>query len=95
MHLGERIRLLRVQRKLGVSDLALQLGMSAADVEQVEAGQRQLSHQELMGLCEVLGVDVDELFVQDDAAAAEESEGSSVLIPTDRLNALLDQMKKG
>lgn len=88
MQLGERIRVLREQRKLGVSEVARQIGVEASDIEQLEAGQRQLSHNELMALGEVLGVSVDEFFAQE-----RKSTESSVLIPTARLNALLDQMK--
>lgn len=96
MDLGERIRTLREGRKMGVNDFAQQLGMSTDDVQAVENGTRQLSHQEIQALTEVLDISIDDLF-KDDTAGSDvptDNEGQSVLIPQDRLSALLDEMKE-
>lgn len=87
MEIGERIRQLRKSKHMGVADLASEVGLEPDDLTSVESGERQLSHAEITALAKVLEVETDDLFTD------EESVGNSVLIPTDKLNQLLEQMK--
>ena len=91
--LGSRLRQIREERNLSLDEVAAKLELSSADLGAVEAGERTLSHQEVMDLCNVLDVPIDELFKAEESDAPRE--GESLLIPADKLSALLDEMKDG
>lgn len=95
MDLGQRIRSLREERKMGLADFAQRLGLSVDDARAVESGDRQVSHEEIQALTQVLDVSIDDLFAGSQSGEVPtDNEGQSVLIPQDRLSALLDEMKE-
>ena len=93
MDLGTKIRNLREALQLSPEDFAQRVELPVAELSKIESGARATTHTELQKIAAVLGVSVDALFEQQEAPGAPESEGQSVLIPMDKLSALLEKMK--
>ena len=65
---GERLRALRRERGLSLTQVASQIGISASFLSQVETGKVHPSVASLLSIANLLGVSLDDLF---DRAAAE------------------------
>jgi transcriptional regulator with XRE-family HTH domain len=63
--LGQRIRALRLNRRLSLAQLAQATGVSEATLSRIEVGQSQVTAPHLHGLAQQLGVDVSSFFVND------------------------------
>ncbi len=66
--LGQKIREIRISRKLSQEQLAAQLQVRGCDITRsalakIEVGQRHLYPDEIKALKEILSVSYDELFV--------------------------------
>ena len=61
-HLGGRLRALRLERGLGLRELADRLGISVSAVSQIERGTLQPSVHRLLAIVSALGVPLDRAF---------------------------------
>lgn len=60
--LGSRVRELRLQRGLGVCELAKQAGMSHSTLSEIESGVHEPSASKVAALAKALGVKPSRLF---------------------------------
>ena len=60
--LGQRIRLLRVQKGWSQEELAQQSGLHRTYISSVEQGKRNLAALNLRSLAEAYGISISELF---------------------------------
>lgn len=63
--LGQRIRALRLNRRLSLAQLAQATGVSEATLSRIEVGQSQVTAPHLHGLAQHLGVDISSFFADD------------------------------
>jgi repressor LexA len=59
---AQRLKQLRLQKSLTVVEMARRLDMSVAQIHRLEKGERRLTVDVLLKVCEELGVDVSQLF---------------------------------
>ncbi len=59
--LGERLRMLRVRRRLGLADVALGTGLSRSFIALLEAGESDVSVSRLLRIAEFYGVWISDL----------------------------------
>jgi transcriptional regulator with XRE-family HTH domain len=60
--LGERIRAARVRAKLRLIDVASRTGLTESSLSRIERGYTAVSVMNLVQICEVLSIGIDELF---------------------------------
>ena len=60
--IGNKVRLLRMAKKLSSEDLAARIGLSEIDYINHEAGELRFSPEILMKLCRILQVGLAEIF---------------------------------
>jgi transcriptional regulator with XRE-family HTH domain len=70
--LGGKIRELRVQKDLGLRELARKIGISAAFLSDIEQGRRYPSDNVLKDIAHTLGVPISHLEIFDSRAPIEE-----------------------
>lgn len=63
--LGSRLRAERVRQKIGVRELAREVGVSASMISQIELGRAQPSVSTLYAIVQHLGLSMDQLFQPD------------------------------
>ena len=61
---GERIRVLRLDRGMDQSELAASIGASTQDIQMFEAGARRVGAARLARIAKALGVGVDAFFAE-------------------------------
>ncbi|MBS0251768.1 MAG: cupin domain-containing protein [Proteobacteria bacterium] len=66
IRLGRRIRALRIERKLGITDVAQRAGISVGALSQIERGLTSLRIRVLWPLAAALGVEPHSLLADDD-----------------------------
>ncbi len=93
MNVGQCLRRLRAERGMDEVELAELVHMTPEHIRQVEAGARQVNHENLEALSVALGVSVDVFFLDKEERVP--AQGQSLLIPQAQLAALLDQMNDG
>ncbi len=91
MNIGKTLQLLRTNAGLGVDDLAYKLDMDAKDIDNIENGSRSVTSAEIEKICQAFEISVDD-FLRG-KVLPQQTEGS-VVIPVDKLNSLLSEMKK-
>lgn len=62
LHVGRKLRALRLEAGLTLQDLAEQIGVSHQQLQKYETGANRLSVGMLPGVAEALGVDIMEFF---------------------------------
>lgn len=92
--LGQRIRALRLNRRLSLAQLAQATGVSEATLSRIEVGHSQVTAPHLHGLAQQLGVDISSFFADDISLLhpgfrALNREGQGDLFETPRLSARL------
>ena len=88
---GERIRLLREQRRLNRNELANAAGISPTYIYQLEKGEKSPTVEYLGYLCDALGISVADFFQQPTTPSADKL---SRLTPTQQkhLNDFLNSL---
>lgn len=86
--LGRAIRKARKDRKLTIEQVATEVGIARASMNQWELGTTSPSHRNLLKLAAVLGVSVESL-VSGSVAPTEEVASTSVENPDDDFDRLL------
>jgi transcriptional regulator with XRE-family HTH domain len=71
VRLGRRIRALRLERKLGISEVAQRAGMSVGALSQIERGLSSLRIRVLWPLAAALGVEPHSLLSEDDGKSGD------------------------
>ena len=74
VHVGSRVRSLRIQMKMSQSDLGDSLGITFQQIQKYEKGKNRVSASRLQQFANVLGVDVAWFF--DDAPGSKRVRGS-------------------
>ena len=67
--LGERMRILRKERRLSQANVASKIGVSASAVGMYEQNRRTPDNETLLKLCEVLGVTADCILGNDESTS--------------------------
>lgn len=93
MSIAQNIRKFREAQAISLDQLASKTGMSIADCIQIEAGQRPLTSSEITSVCDALGISIDELIAEQEAAPVEEIKNdASVVMSFNELQNLLGMM---
>ena len=91
MSVGENIKKYREYNQISIAQFATATGLSMADCEDIEAGQRAITSRELQVIARVLNTTVDALLSAPQTGTPDG--GSSVVMPVDELRKLLGSMK--
>ena len=67
--LGERMRILRKERRLSQANVASKIGVSASAVGMYEQNRRTPDNETLLKLCEVFGVTADSILGNDESTS--------------------------
>jgi len=70
LHVGKKLRKLRLDAGLTLQDLAEQIGVSHQQLQKYETGANRLSVGMLPGVAEALGVEIMEFFEDSDKASS-------------------------
>jgi len=81
--LGERLRILRIRRRLSLSDVALGTGLSRSFIALLESGQTDISVSRLLRLAEFYGVWISDLVGSIGPAVEILHPGDAPPMPTD------------
>ena len=93
MSVGRNIQYLREARGWSLFDFSGLTGISVPDCELIERGERVVSSAEIQRICKVMGINIDDLFRKRDFDEEDLEDQGSVLMPVDKLQDLLNQMK--
>src|SRR5450432_535060 len=74
-NLGERVKDLRLRKRLSLNELAKMAGLSRSTLYKVENSGMSLTYEKLIGLSEGLGVEISQLFRSSDDSQLEEGVG--------------------
>ncbi|MBA3979347.1 MAG: XRE family transcriptional regulator [Alcanivorax sp.] len=81
MHIGQAIRLLRIQRGLTQEQLALEAQVATSNVSRIENGQRQPTQNLLKRLALALGTSASQLYVMTEQAGPINSSAEEIISP--------------
>ena len=87
---GERIRLVRLSKKMQQKDVAEKIGISQAHLSNIEKGRNNITLENLLKLHEVLGCPVSSFFVDIDGKALGEAQAEEQKNPLQQQFSLED-----
>jgi transcriptional regulator with XRE-family HTH domain len=91
---GNRIKLLRIQRGLGQNDVSRKMGISQAHLSNIEGGRSNITLSNLLKLHDVLEVPMSALFVDIDGEAKKQGNSDVDLEDVVKLFSLLKKVKE-
>ncbi|RAL26732.1 helix-turn-helix domain-containing protein [Thermoflavimicrobium daqui] len=66
IHIGSRIKELRIQRNISAKELALALDVSQSFISAIENGNKKCSLENIDKICSVLGITLSDFFATND-----------------------------
>ncbi|MGM9568752.1 MAG: helix-turn-helix domain-containing protein [Phascolarctobacterium sp.] len=91
---GNRLKLLRIQKGLGQNEVARMMGISQAHLSNIEGGRSNITLSNLLKLHDVLEVPMADLFVDIDGEMKKQSGSDVDLEDVVKLFALLKKVKE-
>ena len=93
-HVGNRLKLLRIQKGLGQNEVARMMGISQAHLSNIEGGRSNITLSNLLKLHDVLEVPMADLFVDIDGEMKKQSGSDVDIEDVVKLFALLKKVKE-
>ena len=91
---GNRLKLLRIQKGLGQNEVARMMGISQAHLSNIEGGRSNITLSNLLKLHDVLEVSMADLFVDVDGDVKKQSGHEVDIEDVVKLFALLKKVKE-
>ena len=91
---GNRLKLLRIQKGLGQNEVARMMGISQAHLSNIEGGRSNITLSNLLKLHDVLEVPMADLFVDIDGEMKKQSGSDVDIEDVVKLFALLKKVKE-
>ena len=91
---GNRLKLIRIQKGLGQNEVAKLMGISQAHLSNIEGGRRNITLSNLLKLHDVLEASMADLFVDIDGEMKKQSSKDVDIEDVVKLFALLKKVKE-